>query len=152
MGAEIHVNTTCREANPPEATHAPGAVLFAVAEGDAAKQPGDAVLAHIFGCRTCSATVRELRSGLAAFAVAPRVKPAAADGVDHGVGLGDDGLHAPSRPPTPTAEALLAAGEGAATDSGSAGASRKLIVKLAVVGVLLAAILWWMRSFAAGLS
>lgn len=155
MGAENPVEASRNDVLTAAAAHAAGGVLFAVAEGDAARQPDEATLGHIFGCPRCSATVREMRAGLAAFAVAPRSGPAGdVPSAATAPAIGSrPSAAAPSDPKSAASAAamLLAASEPAAAAGDDGGAARRMICKLAVVGSLLAAALWWMRSFADGL-
>src|SRR5262249_53828411 len=44
--------------------HADGKVLLAVAEGHPERQPDESVLAHVFSCPSCSATLKEMRASL----------------------------------------------------------------------------------------
>lgn len=138
------------ESNPAIATaHASGPDLFAVAEGSADAQPSEAVLGHIFGCASCSATVREIRAGLSAFAVAAPRRPEATVAA---------AAPAPDRTPTSLATAPEVSREDAATllaadasgDDGEA-RSRRMILKVVAIGIVLVIALVWMRSFAAGL-
>jgi len=145
MGAEIPVEASRNDVLTAAATHATDAMLFAVAEGEAARQPDEATLGHIFGCPRCSATVREMRAGLAAFAVVAR--PAAQP---QPVGAGLPNVAAAPRAAAEAATQLAASASDLAT-SGEDGSSRRMIFKLAAVGILLAAALWWMRSLADGL-
>ncbi|MSR45723.1 MAG: hypothetical protein EXS13_01425 [Planctomycetes bacterium] len=59
------------DASRVASAHANGTTLFAVAAGDPAKQLDESTLSHVFSCRSCSATVREIRSGLSAIATDP---------------------------------------------------------------------------------
>lgn len=139
-------------------THVTGADLMAVAEGDADHQPSEAALNHIFSCPRCSGSVREIRQGLASFGAAAakpaaRAAPRAAatpnllDALDarsdlKGARVGD----------LDPAQLLGSLSERAgADDEADYDRSRRLIVKVVVVGVLLALGMLWMKSFASGL-
>lgn len=135
-------------AAPAAAAHASGELLFAVAAGDPDHQPDETTLAHIFDCPQCSQSVREIRMGLSAFATATPQAPANARGA--------------AKPVAPRPESSLAdfaALPGAKVDPLALDAevdaeyerSRKLVVKVVVVGVLLVIGLLFMRSFAAGM-
>jgi len=110
-------------------THADGAVLLAVAEGDAERQPDEATLAHIFSCARCGATLQELRQGLSGLAVGASVAPSAEEFLANDAGLD------------------LASAESFAAEQ----RARSMIWKLAIVGVLLAIGMLWLRSSAASL-
>lgn len=138
------------------AAHASGEVLFAVAEGDPGHQPDETTLAHIFDCAQCSQTVREIRMGLNAFATALPHAPSApaARGAARPVAprpessLGDFAA-LPSAKRDPLAvDALLRADSDGDEEYAR---SRKLIVKVVIVGVLLVVGLLFMKSFAAGM-
>ncbi len=122
--------------------HATGDALMAVAEGDPQHQPSEATLNHIFTCEHCSGSVREIRAGLATLATpAPRSTSATVP------------LKVPTQAAAPGSglvdpDPLLASLRQSEDDYDR---SRRLIVKVVVVGILLVFGMLWMRSFAAGL-
>lgn len=121
--------------------HADGKVLLAVAEGNLERQPDEAMLAHIFSCESCGATLKEMRASLSllALGVAPKSAPKAAPKV---------------APNAVSAEQFLAENldlNTALDDSASYDAERRarsLIWKLAIIGGLLTAGLLWLQSSA----
>jgi len=108
--------------------HAAGDALLAVAEGDAEKQPSETMLAHIFSCAKCTENLRDIRRGLLGLA-------------------GGAGANAPV-----DLLGLVTSADVAPTpEDADVARSRKLIVKVAIVGGLLAIGLVFLRSFAANL-
>jgi len=121
--------------------HVHGDVLLSVAEGDAASQPDEATLAHIFSCDQCSQNVRDIRSGLAALGVKPggtkkTAAPAAATMATMPVLPMSGG---PTLPPEPVL-----------VDE-TADRSRGMIWKIVLVGAVLGGALFYLRTFASSL-
>jgi hypothetical protein len=132
--------------------HARGDVLLAVAEGDPLSQPDEATLAHIFSCEQCSQNVRELRSSLAALGLETgRAKAAAA----RGGARPTEPIAAPAAGSGPDAQlgAELGMNGGTQLDAEAEAEqrSRRMIWKLVLFGVVIAAALIFLRSFAASL-
>ncbi len=139
-------------------THVSGADLMAVAEGDASHQPSEAALNHIFSCPRCSVTVREIRQGLASFGAAaakPTTRPSTRTAGDPTVldALDARGDLKEARVGDLDPAQLLGsfAERGGAEGEADYDRSRRLVVKVIVVGVVLALGMLWMKSFASGL-
>jgi hypothetical protein len=120
--------------------HASGDALLAVAEGNAETQPDEATVEHIFSCDRCSQNVRDIRTSLAALGATAMRKPAAAKPAA--------AAPAPSAPVDARA-VLDSMPPIASTDDSDP--SRKMIWKVVLIGAVLAAALFFLRSFATGL-
>lgn len=121
---------TSPAASTESVAHAGGDQLLAIAEGDPERQPSAEMVAHVFSCERCSGNLRELRAGLAGLAARPaaRTEPG---------GLEDE--------PSDLLDSLRDDGED------DVARARKLIWKVAILGIVLAIGLVYLRGFAAGM-
>ena len=125
--------------------HATGDVLLAVAEGNAETQPDEATLEHIFSCDRCSQNVRDIRTSLAALGATALRKPAAPKPVSAAPVTNAPLTNAPL-----DARAVLDSMPPIASSDDS-DPSRKMIWKVVLIGAVLAAAMFFLRSFASGL-
>jgi hypothetical protein len=121
---------TLSAASTETVAHAAGDVLLSIAEGDPERQPSEGMVAHVFSCELCSGNLRELRAGLAGLAARPGARPEPGS-------LGDE--------PSAMLDALRDDGED------DVARARKLIWKVAILGIVLAIGLVYLRGFAAGM-
>ncbi len=149
------MKSTASPMNPPASSlptvvHADGVALLAVAEGDADHQPIESVLNHIFSCARCGAILREMRSGLALLTIPAR--PITAAPITARTNAAPTRRKAAGGTVLDPMELLAEPGANGGIDADVGyDRSRKLIVKLLIIGALLVIGMLWLRSFVAGM-